>query len=142
MQYDLDLLLKLADECEKGNGVDRKIDAQIECAVLFSDHLRSQESSKVPGKVTIFYSSGVHGTYGAPDFTSSIDDAEALRNRLLPESGIDVVIPAKGVRNYGRHRATVFGYETDLLRCSEASSEPRARTAAALRAFVAKERAK
>ena len=118
MQYDLNLIFSLADECEKGNGPDRHLNMRIECA--------TKKCNALP----------------PPNFTSSIDDAEALRNRLLPESGIDVVIPAKGVRNYGRHRATVFGYETDLLRCSEASSEPRARTAAALRAFVAKERAK
>ena len=142
MQYDLDLILKLADECEKGEGPDRDLDARIECAAPFSDHLHSYKPAKAPGNVTAIYANGRCGTYSAPYFTSSIDDTEDLRNRLLPESGIDVVIPAKGVRNYIRHRATVFGYETDLLRCSEASSEPRARTAAALRAFVAKERAK
>jgi hypothetical protein len=111
MQYDFNLILKLADECEKGEGSDRTLDSAIEAAT--------------------------QSPYVSSHYTSSIDDAEALRSRLLPGSTISIDQDPKGFIVW-----VWVDYFSNPFSKSWSTSEPRARNAATLRAFVAKERAK
>jgi hypothetical protein len=117
----------LADRVAEGVGPrDVILEAEIYAALQRrrGDIEDAYPSERVPGKVVVRYDSGSHGTCGAPDYVSNIQDAA----RLMPDGWL---VEVRQLPTTWYVTANDGTYEVGAGNELEA----RARTAAALRAM-------
>lgn len=131
-------LSQLLEKVRTATGPDRELDVAIEVALPFGgDISHSHRPSTARGKVTCRYNSGSSGTYNAPRFTSSAEDALRLAERKLP-AGVDMALK---LQTGGKYFHAEFETEEGDEAAYNHPSLPLAILTATISALISKEKA-